>query len=41
MGKFALEACEGFLVGETSACPLIDGAGSWLSGGQDHLYLSI
>ena len=27
VGEFALEDCEGFLVGGTSACPLVDGAG--------------
>ena len=39
MGEVALEVCEDFLMGGTSACPLVDGAGSWLSGGQNRLYL--
>ena len=28
-----LEASAGFLEGRASACPLVDGAGSWPSGG--------
>ena len=35
MGKVGSVGCLGFLVGRTSACVLVDEAGSSLSGGQD------
>ena len=34
MGEVDPEACAGFMVGGTGACPLVCGAGSCLSGGQ-------
>ena len=34
MGGFGPVACEGFLVGSSCACVLVEGAGSHLSGGQ-------
>ena len=36
MGKVGSVGCVGFLVEGTSACVLVDGAGSYLFGGQDH-----
>lgn len=37
VGKTGLEDNVSLLVGGTSAFPLVDGAGSWPSGGQDCL----
>ena len=34
MDEAGLEACEGFLVGGTSTCPLVGRAGSSHSGGE-------
>ena len=31
------ETCIGFLVGEADTCPLLGGAESYLSNGQDHV----
>lgn len=36
MGEANLEACVGFLAEKADACPLVGGAWSWASGGQDH-----
>ena len=36
-GEADLEACAGFLVGGTGACPLMCGAGSCPSGGQSYV----
>ena len=37
MGEVGPGACAGFLVGETSACPLVGGAGSYPSSEQGHV----
>ena len=37
VGKVGSVGCVGFLVEGTSACVLVDEAGSCLSGGQDHI----
>ena len=37
MAKVGSVGCVGFLVEGTSACVLVDEAGSCLSGGQDHI----
>ena len=37
MVEAGLEANTGFLEGTVSACPLMDGAGSWPSDGQGHV----
>ena len=37
MGKVCSVACVAFWVEGTGACVLVDGAGSCLSGGQDHV----
>ena len=37
VAKVGSVGCVGFLVEETSACVLVDEAGSCLSGGQDHV----
>ena len=36
-GETGLEASASFLEGGAGACPLVDGAGSWSSGGQLHV----
>ena len=38
VAKVGSERCVGFLVEGTSACVLVDEAGSCLSGGQDHVW---
>ena len=38
VAKVGSERCVGFLVEGTSACVLVDEAGSCLSGGQDHIW---
>ena len=40
MAKVGSVGCAGFLVEGTSACVLVDEAGSCLSGGQDHIQCS-
>ena len=37
VGEAALESWAGFLVGGAGVCPLLHGAGSWPSGGLDHV----
>ena len=37
VGKVVSVGCAGFLIEGTGACVLVDGAGSCLSGGQDHV----
>ena len=39
VAKVGSVGCVGFLVEETGACVLVDGAGSCLSGGQDRVCL--
>ena len=37
MGESSQEAHVSFIVGGSSACSLVDGPGSWPSGGQGHV----
>ena len=41
MAKVGSVGCVGFLVEGTSACVLVDEAGSRLSGGQVHVWLCV
>ena len=41
MGKAGSVGCVGFLMEGTSACVLVDEAGSCLSGGQDRVRLCV